>query len=149
LHISYFNSAYKKAPAVDPETKAAYMLHYNCTWISFCRQKIIDQTIGKALLKILTEELAGRGEELISLDIFEDRLHITVNVGPKENIFTMMPQLKSLSSERVKVMFPELSQKLGDNSLWQEGHYISTVGEKSETELLEYMKEINRLTECD
>ena len=72
-----------------------------------------------------------------------------MNVGPKQNIFAIMPQLKLISSERVKTLFPKLSQKLGDNSLWQEGHYISTVGEKSETELLEYMKEINRATECD
>ena len=143
MHIHYFNSNYRRSPTVDAVTKATYILHYNCIWITCCRKKILDGDVGGAIQKTLGEALTEHKIDLISLDIFDDRLHMTVSVRPEHELFTLMPRLKKIVSDRIRSLFTDLDSELGGASLWQEGHYISTVGKKSEEELLRYVKDIN------
>ena len=147
MHIHYLNSNFQRSPAVDATTKATYILHYNCIWITCCRKKIIGGDVGGAIQKILTEALTKEGIELISLDIFDDRLHMTVSVLPEHDLFVFMPRLKRIVSDRIRGLFKEIDRELAGAALWQEGHYISTVGKKSEEELLRYVKDINNLTD--
>lgn len=107
--------------------------------------------------KKLTHEHLGKIEEMIRYECLAlkarcleingeaDHIHMIVQYPPSLSISKLVQRLKSVSSRKLKLHFPELNQVTWRrNALWSSGYFACSVGGAPISVLKQYIQQQDR-----
>jgi putative transposase len=81
--------------------------------------------------------------ELLEFDGEKDHVHLLTSYPPKHSISELINSLKGVSSRRLKIEFPEISEfwsiNKSKNSLWSPSYFASSCGGATIEKLKEYI----------
>ena len=119
-----------------------YYLQYHVVWVCKYRRRILNPGVCGYIQKILPKLLRSMpGVKLEMIGFDKDHLHIVMSIPPKYSVASVMGQLKSQSSSRMRRKFKWLSKVYWkENIMWSPGYFVSSVGvdEKTIKKYVEY-----------
>ena len=100
----------------------------------FYKEKRVE--IGK-ILRMLCEWKSVR---IIEAEVYQDHIHMLVEIPPKVAVSSFMGYLKGKSSLMIYEQFPELKYKYRNREFWCRGYYVDTAG-KNAKKIQEYIQQ--------
>lgn len=115
---------------VTTTAHSAYRLEYHVVWVTKYRRRILNPGVSAYLRKLLPKLLRSMpGVILQTIGFDRDHLHMVLVIPPKYSIASVMGQLKSQSSSRLREGFPWLGKVYwNENIVWSPGYFVSSLG---------------------
>ncbi len=111
---------------------AVYRIRLHIVFVTKYRRKVLTKEILDYLKGIFSDILKAWRCSLIEFDGEEDHVHLLIDVHPALNISTLINNLKSASSKRLRGLFPRHIKKFyWKPVLWHRAYYVSSVGNVS------------------
>jgi putative transposase len=111
---------------------AVYALRLHIVLVTKYRRKALTPEILEALREALVEILEHWRWALIEFGGEADHVHLLVGIHPALNIATLINNLKSASSRRVRNRFPDhLRNFYRKPYFWHRAYYVGSVGNAS------------------
>jgi REP-associated tyrosine transposase len=82
-------------------------------------------------LKEIFREIAKQHEfEIDTMEVMDDNVHLFLVVSLKYALARVVQIIKSISAKIMFQEFPEIKKKLLGRELWNDGHFVRSVGDK-------------------
>lgn len=122
------------------ETKnhSKFLLMYHVIFVCKYRKKILEP-IDDILKQILFDISKESDFEILEMETDKDHIHLLIKSEPKISVLSIIRCLKQESTNRLWKVEKEYLKKhyLGENTLWSDGYFVSTIGNVSK-EAVEY-----------
>ena len=117
---------------------------YHIVFAPKYRRKIFYGKKRSEIGKILRELCNWKGVKKIEGEVYQDHIHMLVEIPPKMSVSSFMGFLKGKSSLIIHERHANLKYKHGNRAFWCRGYYVDTAG-KNTKKIAEYIK--NQLEE--
>jgi putative transposase len=115
---------------------AVYDLKYHLVWIPKYRKPIFTKEISK-FTKEVFQEIARQYEfEIDTMEIMEDYVHLFLSAPPRFSPAEIVQIFKSISAREVFKRYPSLRKVLWKKELWNDGHFVRSVGDKVTSDVI-------------
>lgn len=151
-HCDIIRSVEKKGNLVmmknyDRNAHSVFLLYYHLILVVKYRRKVFDDKVSDRAKEIFLHIAPDYGITLDEWNHDEDHVHIMFRAQPKTTMSKFINAYKSASSRLLKKEFPEIRQKLWQETFWSQSFcllsaggapidtirkYIETQGDKSE-----------------
>jgi len=105
---------------------SVFNCHYHVVFCPKYRRKVLVNGIDVRLKQILLETVQKWGQDLISVEVMPDHVHLLVSCDPQFGIHRLIKYIKGTSSRYLRQEFPALKSQLP--SLWTNSYYCGTTG---------------------
>lgn len=123
---------------------SVFLLTYHLIMCVKYRREVINEQVG-AVIKSIAESVAiNHGVTIVELGHDKDHVHLLIKATPMSNLTKFIGGFKSASSRRIKVMFPEIRQKLWKEAFWSPSYFLTTTGGAPLDTLIKYVKSQNQ-----
>lgn len=112
--------------AVSHNLNIVFNCHYHVVFCPKYRRKVLVNGIDERLKEILLETIQKWGQEMISVEVMPDHVHLLVSCDPQFGIHRLIKYVKGTSSRYLRQEFPSLKRQLP--SLWTNSYYCGTTG---------------------
>lgn len=112
---------------------------YHVIWCPKYRRRVLTNGIDLRMKELILSNQSNIGYDILELEIMPDHVHLLLDCSAKKSIYSIVSQLKGLTSRILREEFPELKKKLP--SLWSRSKFISTVGEVSLQTVKQYIED--------
>ena len=120
---------------------SVYSLQYHLVLVTKYRRDVIAGDVKNALNEILVSLCEKMSLAIIAIELMPDHVHLLIDAKPTMGpISHMVKGLKGVSAKLLFEKHPELKSKLWGGHLWQPSYFISTVSERSEAMIKEYIE---------
>jgi len=112
-----------------------YRLKYHVVWVCKYRRRILKPAVYSYIRKMMSTLLRSMpGVTIETIGFDKDHLHMIMTIPPQYSIASVMGQLKSQSSSKLRKCFKWLEKVYWkENVVWSPGYFISSVGLDEET----------------
>jgi putative transposase len=108
---------------------AVYLLRLHIVLVTKYRRKVLTPKVLSYAETIFSSILEGWRCRLIEFGGEEDHVHLLIDIHPALNISTLINNLKSASSRRIRNKFPDHIKKFyGKPVFWHRAYFAGTVG---------------------
>lgn len=114
-------------------------LGYHFVFVTKRRQRVFAGKVEMALKRILSEISAANGYILEIAGVDRNHVHIFVTAPPKVSPSEIARRIKGASAQRMRLIFPWLTQRLPGGSLWSPSYFVASVGDISEGAVRRYI----------
>lgn len=121
---------------VKRTSHAVYDTKYHLVWIPKYRKEILTDRLAIRIKEIFQEIAEQFGFEIDTMEVMVEHVHIFLSFSPRHSISKVVGIMKSISSSRVFIEFPWLSDFLWGGELWSDGYFARTVGDKVTSEVI-------------
>jgi len=120
--------------------RGKFLLTYHVIFVTKYRRKCLNQI---QILETVKEISFVSDFEIIVQEFESDHLHMMVRSIPKHSVLSLIRRIKSMSTIRSWKKFPEVLKKYywKENTLWNDGYFVCTVGNASITTIRKYILE--------
>ena len=123
-------------------SNAVYSLRLHVVFVTKYRRKVITDRMRKHLQQSLAGILADWRCQLIEFGGEEDHIHMLIEIHPALNISTLVNNLKSASSRRVRNKFPKhIAQFYWKPYFWNRAYYIGSIGNVTLETIMRYVQQ--------
>jgi len=112
--------------AVRHNLNIVFNCHYHVVFCPKYRRKVLVNGIDVRLKQILLETVQKWGQDLISVEVMPDHVHLLVSCDPQFGIHRLIKYIKGTSSRDLRQEFPTLKSQLP--SLWTNSYYCGITG---------------------
>jgi putative transposase len=117
-----------------------YRLMYHIVWIPKYRKRILKEDIANRLKELFKECAKANKWTIHELNIQEDHVHMMIELTTTISVAKAVQYLKGGSSRQIRAEFPKLRVFLWGDSLWADGYFAETVGQKNEEMIRKYIQ---------
>jgi putative transposase len=118
-----------KYQSVKSPSHAVYMLRLHIVLVTKYRRKVLTPKILSYAKKAFAGILKSWRRRLIEFGGEKDHVHLLIDIHPALNLSTLINNLKSANSRRIRNDFPDHINKFYRKSvLWHRAHFAGTVG---------------------
>jgi putative transposase len=111
---------------------AVYSLRLHIVFVTIYRRKTLTPAMLEVLREVFRETLRGWRCTLIEFGGEADHVHLLVAIHPALNISTLINNVKSASSRRMRNQFSDhLRTFYGKPYFWHRAYYVGSVGNGS------------------
>lgn len=118
------------------EGNAVSLLNYHFVFIPKRRKKVLVGAVADRLQEIICEVCNENRWRIIALEIMPDYVHLFLNAKPTDNPSQIMSRIKGRASHHLRQEFSEL---LKLPTLWTPSYFVSTAGNISTRNVIEYI----------
>ena len=123
-------------------SNAVYSLRLHVVFVTKYRRKVITDRMRKHLQQSLAGILADWRCQLIEFGGEEDHIHMLIEIHPALNISTLVNNLKSASSRRVRNKFAKhIAQFYWKPYFWNRAYYIGSIGNVTLETIMRYVQQ--------
>jgi putative transposase len=115
---------------------AVYDTQYHLVWAPKYRKKILIGVVGQQMQEVLQEIAQAYDIAIEEMEVSPDHVHIFCSFPPRLSIAQVVTRLKSLSARAIFQEHPQVKRQLWGGSLWEEGYFARTVGDKVTAEVI-------------
>jgi len=117
-----------------------YRLMYHIVWIPKYRKKVLKEDIAERLKELFNECAKVNKWTIHELNIQEDHVRMLIELTTTISVAEAVQYLKGGSSKQIREEFPKLRVFLWGDSLWADGYFAETVGQKNEEIIRRYIQ---------
>ena len=121
-----------------------YNINYHIVWTVKYRHQILEDEIEKYLKEELLNIANDKGFIIQSIECDKDHIHLFVTAHPKISPSYIVKMCKGISGRKLFIKFPEITNKLWKNTLWNSSFYIETIGSTNEENIKKYIENQKR-----
>ena len=121
---------------VKRTSHAVYDTKYHVVWTPKYRKWILRGDLRERTKEIFEEISATHDFEIDTLEIAEDHVHVFLSFPPRYSISKVVGMLKSISASVIFKEHPEVKREFWDGEFWEEGYFVTTVGDKVTAEVI-------------
>ncbi len=120
---------------------AVYLLRLHIVFVTKYRRKVFTPALLSYAREVFANILSDWRCSLIEFGGEEDHVHLLVDIHPSLNISTLINNLKSASSRRIRNAYSEhISRIYWKPLLWHRAYYVGSVGTVTPDTILWYVK---------
>lgn len=120
---------------------AVYLLRLHIVFVTKYRRKVFTPAMLSYARDVFANILSDWRCSLIEFGGEEDHVHLLVDIHPSLNISTLINNLKSASSRRIRNEYSEhISRIYWKPVLWHRAYYVGSVGSVTLDTILRYVK---------
>ena len=117
-----------------------YNINYHVVWTVKYRHQILQGDIEKYLKEELFKIAEDKDFIIKAMECNKDHIHLFVSAHPKISPSYIVKMCKGISGRKLFLKFPEISNQLWKNTLWNSSFYIETIGSTSEENIQKYIE---------
>ena len=119
-----------------------YAIEYHLVFCTKYRRKVITQGPIRDDLYNILHNICKKHKtyKIETINGEDDHVHLLITTNPRQNIPTMVKQLKGSSARTLMTQHPEIMDKLWGGHLWSPTYFIATASENTETQIQEYIE---------
>lgn len=117
-----------------------YNINYHIVWAVKYRHKILQGEIETYLKEELLNIAKDKDFIIKAMECDKDHIHLFVSAHPKIAPSYIVKMCKGITGRRLFLKFPEISDKLWKNTLWNSSFYIETIGSTNEENIKKYIE---------
>lgn len=117
-----------------------YRLMYHLVWITKYRKTVLDKDIVLRLTELFEECAEVNDWKIEELNIQENHVHMMIQLTTTVSVAKAIQLFKGGSSKIIREEFPKLREFLWGDSLWSDGYFAETVGQKNEKAIRKYIQ---------
>ena len=121
-----------------PHNKTLFIYHLVCP-VKY-RRDVFTPPISKTFKNLCLEFGPAYEIYFLEIGIDEDHVHFLIQTIPNIRFSDMVKKIKSITSNHLFKIHPELKTKLWGGKFWTEGYYANTVGNASMDIITNYVK---------
>jgi REP element-mobilizing transposase RayT len=125
----------------DKSQHAVYSLQYHLIVCTKYRRKVFDDP---ELVDFLKGKVHGLSENrdirVLEVGVDGDHFHMVFRADPTTNLADYVRIIKGSTSKSIRHQFPEVKEKLGQDSFWSKSYCLMTTGEVTLDKLQEYVE---------
>jgi putative transposase len=119
---------------------SVYLLRLHIVFVTKYRRKVLTGNMLKYAEKAFAEILADWRCRLLEFGGEDDHVHMLVDIHPALTISTLINNLKSASSKRLRREFASHIKKFyGKPVFWHRAYYVGSVGNVTRDVILRYI----------
>ncbi|HEX9136587.1 MAG TPA: IS200/IS605 family transposase [Nitrospirota bacterium] len=131
----------KYQPVKSP-SHAVYLLRLHIVLVTKYRRKVLTPKILSYAEKVFSGILESWRCSLIEFGGEEDHVHLLIDIHPALNLSTLINNLKSASSRRIRNKFPDHIKRFYSKPVfWHRGYFAGTVGKVTLETVRRYVEE--------
>lgn len=117
-----------------------YSLQYHLVWCVKYRQEVLKDHIDTDLKSLLQQIADDNDFTIVEMESDVDHIHLLIECKPQHYIPNIVKALKGVSARLLFKAHPELKDRLYKGHLWNPSYFISTVSDRSERQIKEYIQ---------
>ena len=114
-----------------------HLIVYHLVWTPKRRKPILTGPIAQDCRKLIEQQCAEHGWEVIELAVNPDHVHLFVRVWPSDSAAEVVKDCKGLTSHELRQKYPAVLKKLP--SLWTRSYFAATAGNVSSAAIQRYI----------
>ena len=109
-----------------------FLLMYQIIFVCKYRKNVL-KPISEELKQIISDISKESNFEILEMETDKDQIHFLIKSEPKVSVLSIVRKLKQESTNRLWKVQKEYLKKYywGENTLWSEGYFASTIGKVS------------------
>ena len=115
-------------------------MNYLIIWTVKYRHQILQGEIENFLKEELFKIANDKDFVIKSIECDLDHIHLFVSAHPKIAPSYMVKMCKGITGRKLFMQFPEITQKLWNNTLWSNSYYMETIGSTNEENVKKYIE---------
>lgn len=128
---------YRYKEALRSQNSSSFRLYYHLVLVTKYRRKAINRPIRDRLDDIFKAVLNKWRCELVEFGAEEDHVHLLIDAHPALDLSSLVNNLKTVSSRRIRSEFPEhLKQFYWKPFFWSSGYAVLSAGSAAPLEIL-------------
>jgi putative transposase len=117
-----------------------YRLMYHLVWITKYRRTVLDKEVVSRLTELFKECAEVNDWKIEELNIQDNHVHMMIQLTTTISVAKAIQLFKGGSSKIIREEFPKLRTFLWGDSLWGDGYFAETVGQKNEKAIRKYIQ---------
>ena len=117
-----------------------YNVNYHIVWSVKYRRSILTGAGENQLKEILKKTAQEKDFVKAAMEVMPDHVHVFACSHPRIPPSHIVKMLKGISSRKLFLKFPEITNKLWNGHLWNPSFYLETIGSVSETAIRKYIE---------
>ena len=118
-----------------------YQLGYHFVWIPKYRRKVLTGAVQRECKRLIYECSKRHRLSVIALETDIDHIHVFISAPPRYSPANIANLLKGYTSRMLRLQFPFLKARCGENQLWTPAYYVGSVGRVSAETVFRYISE--------
>ncbi len=116
-----------------------YSLQYHIVWATKYLKPILVGDVRADIQHYLEDTLRALSMKPIAMEVMSDHVHLLVDCKPQISLTDAIKVLKGNSARWLFMARPELKRQLWRGHLWNPSYFVSTVSEKSLSQVKDYI----------
>ena len=105
-----------------------FQLHAHLVFVTKYRYKVLQGYMFPTLKNLFEKVCDDFEATLVEFDGEEDHVHLLVNFPPKISLSSLVNSLKGVSSRKLKLHHPEVSNRYFKSALWSPSYFAASCG---------------------
>jgi putative transposase len=126
--------------SIDKGCHSVYSLKFHLVFCVKYRRRVLVGKVSERLKQLTFEIAKNLGITIIEQQTDEDHIHILFSSKPAITLSNAINSLKSVTSRKLKMEFPELNRHLWTNKFWSPSYFLATAGDVSLDDLKKYVE---------
>ena len=105
-----------------------FALHAHLVFVTKYRRKVLSAAAHETLRDLFTRICEEFEARLVESNGEDDHVHLLVEYPPKVAISKLVNSLKGVSSRRLRVLHPEITQRYYRGVLWSSSYFAASCG---------------------
>ncbi len=125
----------------DRGSHAVYSLQYHLVQVIKYRREVLDNEKIIDLLKQKIQEISETFQvEVLDISCDVDYFHMIFKSKPTLDIPKYLNALKTITSREIRRNFPEIREKINDDTFWSPSYFLVTTGQVTLDKLKKYVE---------
>jgi len=105
-----------------------FALHAHLVFVTKYRYKVLEKHMLPTLRRLFEKVCHDFEAELIECNGEEDHIHLLIHYPPKVPITKLVNCLKGVSSRKLKLFHPEITNRYFKGALWSPSYFAASCG---------------------
>ena len=126
---------------LDKGSHSVYSLQYHFIQCIKYRKPVLVNPLVIDLLKTKIIEISKTfGVDVLNIECDKDHFHLLFKAKPTLVITKYVNAFKVITSREIRRNFPEIRQKLWDDTFWSPSYFLATTGQVTLNQLKKYVE---------
>ena len=126
---------------LDRGAHSVYTLQYHFVQVIKYRRKVMDNEKIIDLLKQKIHEISDTFQvDVLDIGCDVDHFHMIFKSKPTLDIPKYLNALKTITSREIRRNFPEVREKVKDDTFWSPSYFLATTGQVTLDQLKKYVE---------
>ena len=121
-----------------------FKIHCHLVFVTKYRRNVLEGYMFPTLEMLFGKVCEDFEAELVEFNGEDDHVHLLVNYPPKVSVAKLVNSLKGVSSRKLKLHHPEVTNRYFKSALWSPSYFACTVGGAPISVLRQYIEQQNR-----
>jgi len=115
-------------PSIRKGRHCVFNLHVHLVFVTKYRKKVFTKKMLASLKEYFGKVCSDYASVLVETNGEADHIHLLITYPPKVSISKLVNSLKTVSTRRLRSLYPNMKKSLYKNQLWSPSYFAGSCG---------------------